>query len=72
MTDKMKRGLFWIGVFPIILGAWTSFSTAIYNIDTVVDTFMFLTSEYDDTGMSGYEIMELMVKVFTAREGITD
>lgn len=54
MTDKVKKWLFWVGIFPVIVAAWTTISATVYHIDVLV-RIVELAAEKDQYGKNGLD-----------------
>lgn len=62
----------WITAIPAIVILWPSIVALVINIEVVVSTFKFLVNEQFGSGMTGYEIMEMMVNRYAIEEGLVE
>lgn len=72
MMDKIKTILAWITLPALVFGAWGTFVSWVVGFDTVYNTVSFLVTEQFNSGMTGYEIMELIVRRFAIEEGLVE
>ena len=72
MQEKIKKALWWIGLPPLIMAAWTSLASYVVGIEAVKSTVTFLVTEQFNSGMTGYEIMEIMVRKHALEEGLIE
>lgn len=54
MTDRMKKVLFWVGIFPIIIAAWGSISATVYNMDVII-RMVEIAGNKDENGINGLD-----------------